>query len=146
MQALDNLERLYLAGQQWVDLIDILGRKAQIIDDQEKVITLKRRIAEYYDQKLQEPKAIVSQKEILDIDAANLRAMRALEDLYGRTSQAEPYLQILEAQLDVVATDDDRISVYERIAQAWENLFKKLEKGVGDLREGSHDRRTARLR
>ncbi len=129
MQALDNLERLYLAGQQWVDLIDILGRKAQIIDDQEKVITLKRRIAEYYDQKLQEPKkAIVSQKEILDIDAANLRAMRALEDLYGRTSQAEPYLQILEAQLDVVATDDDRISVYERIAQAWENLFKKLEK------------------
>jgi len=134
LPALDNLERLYLAGQSWVELIEILGRKAQnpqIVDDQEKVITLKRRIGEYYDQKLSDPKkAIVSFKEILEIDPVNLRAMRSLEDLYARTLQNEPYLQILESQLDVVATDDERISVYERIAAAWENLFKKIDKAT----------------
>lgn len=128
---LDSLERLYTAGQSWINLIDVLGRKAKNTDDPDKVISLKRRIGELYDQKLSDPhKAIVSHKEILDIDANNLRAMRSLEELYAKVQQAEPYLQILETQLDVVGSDDERISLYEKIAVAWESLFKKVDKAA----------------
>ncbi len=131
MPALDSLERLYTAGQSWNNLIDVLGRKTKNIDDPDKIITLKRRIGELYDQKLSDPnKAIISHREILDIDAYNLRAMRALEELYAKAQQAEPYLQILETQLDVVGSDDERISLYEKIAVAWENLFKKVDKAA----------------
>ena len=131
MPALDSLERLYTAGQSWNNLIDVLGRKTKNIDDPDKIITLKRRIGELYDQKLSDPnKAIISHREILDIDAYNLRAMRALEELYAKAQQAEPYLQILETQLDVVGSDDERISLDEKIAVAWENLFKKVDKAA----------------
>src|SRR5262249_11391304 len=77
MTALNSLERLYIAAQSWSDLIEILGRKAAIIDDTDKVIILKRRIGELYDQRLNDPnKAIVSHKEILEIDGSNLPAMK----------------------------------------------------------------------
>lgn len=131
MPALDALERLYTAGQQWSELIEILGRKAKNIDDTDKVVVLKRRIGELYDQRLNDPvKAIVSHKEILEIDPVNLRAMRALEELYSKTQQNENYLRILDLQLDVVNTDDERISLFERLAAAFENLFRKIDKAA----------------
>ena len=131
MPALDSLERLYTAGQSWVNLIEILGRKAKNIEDPDKIIALKRRIGELYDQRLSDPaKAIVSFKEILEIDPVNLRAMRSLEELYAKTAQSENYLQILETQLDTVNSDAERISLFEKIAVAHENLFKKPDKAA----------------
>ena len=130
-KALDSLERLYTSSSGWAELIDILARKSVLIDDTDKVIALKRRIGDLYDQRLSDPlKGIVSFKEILAIDSMNLRAMKSLEALFEKTQQHDNYLKILEMQLDVVNTDDERISVYERIAAAWENLFKKLDKGA----------------
>ncbi len=131
MPALDALERLYTAGASWSDLIEILGRKAKNIEDTDKVVALKRRIGELYDQKLTDPlKAIVSYKEILELDSVNLKAMRSLEELYAKTAQNDNYLAILDAQLDVVSSDEERISLYERIAAAHENLFRKPEKAA----------------
>jgi hypothetical protein len=118
-------------AQSWSDLIDILGRKAKNTDDTDKVIRSSAASASCMIRSCptrSRPSSATS--EILDIDSNNLRAMRSLEDLYAKVQQAEPYLQILETQLDVVGSDDERISLYEKIAVAWENLFKKVDKAA----------------
>ena len=66
-------------------------------------------------------------------------AMRALEELHmPRSSRREPVPANPETQLDVVGSDDERnLSVRGKIAVAWENLFKKVDKAAGGSREGA---------
>src|SRR5207253_1638855 len=97
MDALNSLERLYRTGSAWAELIEILGRKAGIIDDTEEVVRLKHQIGKLYEERLTDPaRAIESYKEILTIDPVNLQAMKSLERLYDKTGQNEAHLDIVE--------------------------------------------------
>ncbi|MCS6914793.1 MAG: tetratricopeptide repeat protein [Myxococcales bacterium] len=134
LDALNALERLYNEQGAYSDLIEILGRKAGIIDDIEEVVRLKYRIGQLYEERLGDPmRAIESYKEILTVDPVNLQAMKALELLYEKTGQNEAYLDILEQQLDVTGSDEERISLYQRIAQSWEQLFNRPERACDAL-------------
>lgn len=134
MDALNALERLYRAGSSWADLIEILGRKAGIIDDTEEVVSLKHQIGKLHEERLAAlPRAIETYKEILSIDPVNVPAMKALERLYDRTGQNEAHLDIIEQQLDVVASDEERIGLYERVAQSWEDRFHRPERACDAL-------------
>lgn len=129
MDALDALERIYGAQQQWPDLIEILSRKAGILEDTEEVIRLKHRIGQLYEERLGDgARAIETYKEILSVDPQNIDALKALERLYEKTGDMEHYLDVLEQQLDVTGTDEERISLYERMAAAWEEQFRKPER------------------
>ena len=60
-------------------------------------------------------------------------ALRALEGLYEKTEQTEKYLDVLEAQLDATPSDAERVSLYERMAAAWEERFGKLDRAAEAL-------------
>ncbi len=126
---MDSLIRLYARGQQWPELIDIMTSKAGVTEDQNEVVTLRHQVGQLYEERLGDgARAISSYKEILTVDPQNLPALKALERLYEKTGQMESYLDILEQQLDVSGTDEERISLYERMAAAWEEQFRKPER------------------
>jgi len=64
-------------------------------------------------------------REVLEIDAANLLAMRGLERVYTSTQQWPDLVAVLEMQLDVVTTERERIDVLMKIAQIQEQQFLK---------------------
>ena len=129
MPALNALERLYRGSQQWPDLIEILSKKAGALEDTEEVIRLKHQIGQLFEERLGDGgRAIETYKEILSVDPQNIAALKALERLYEKTGDMEHYLDVLEQQLDVTGTDDERISLYERMAAAWEEQFRKPER------------------
>ncbi|HEY2747043.1 MAG TPA: hypothetical protein VGL86_20615 [Polyangia bacterium] len=129
MDALNALERLYRDSQQWPDLIEILSKKAGALEDTEEVIRLKHQIGQLFEERLGDgTRAIETYKEILSVDPQNIAALKALERLYEKTGDMEHYLDVLEQQLDVTGTDDERISLYERMAAAWEEQFRKPER------------------
>jgi tetratricopeptide (TPR) repeat protein len=131
MEALDALERLYRQHEMWEQLIDVLGRIADLRQEEREVIRLKLEIGELWDVRmLDAARAIAAYRDVLEIDSTNLPALRALEQLYEKTGQSEEYLSILEAQLDVSPTDAERISLYERMASAWEERFGKLDRAA----------------
>ena len=70
---------------------------------------------------------------MLDVDPTNLTALRALEALYEKTDQSEKYLEVLEAQLDASPSDAEHVSLYERMAAAWEERFGKLDRAAEAL-------------
>jgi tetratricopeptide (TPR) repeat protein len=126
--ALDNLERLYRSFQQWEPLIEILERKAENTEEYEQIIDLKGSIGELYDDRLEDSaKAITSYKDILTIEPHHLSTMKSLEALYEKTGQMEDYIDILEQQLDVVDSDEARVSIYQRMAAVNEEQFQKLD-------------------
>jgi tetratricopeptide (TPR) repeat protein len=127
--ALDALEKLYRRRSDWPNLIDTLQKKAQVIDDTDQVIQLKLQTGELFEERLGDgARAIGSFKEILAVDPQNISALKALERLYEKTGAMEAYLDVLEQQLDVTGTDEERISLYERMAAAWEEQFRRPDR------------------
>jgi tetratricopeptide (TPR) repeat protein len=134
LDALGALERLYRRLERWLELIEVLGRKANIVEDFEPGVELRHTIAQLYEERLNDSaRAIDAYKALLAFDTQNLVAMRALEALYEKTGAMEAFLDILERQLDVVGTDAERISSYQRMAQTWEEYFRQPERAWESL-------------
>jgi tetratricopeptide (TPR) repeat protein len=127
--SMDALVRLYGRAQQWPELIDILTSKAGVIDETNEIVSIRHQVGQLYEERLGDgARAISSYKEILTVDPQNLDALKALERLYEKTGQMEAYLDVLEQQLDVSGDNEERISLYERMAAAWEEQFRKPER------------------
>src|SRR5262249_54292347 len=91
-------------------------------------------VGQLYEERLGDgQRAIDSFKEILTVDPQNIHALKALERLYEKTGAMEAYLDVLEQQLDVTGTDDERISPYERMGSAWEEQFRKPDRAWESL-------------
>ncbi len=140
MPVLTALDRLYRFHQMWEPLIDVLNRRAALEQqqpsggDEREVIRLRLEIGQIWDLRLYDAgQAIGSYQSVLEIDPSNLPALRALEQLYEKTGQSEKYLEVLEAQLDASPTDAERVSLYERMASAWEERFSKLDRAAEAL-------------
>lgn len=131
MEALQALERLYREHEMWEQLIEVLGRIADLLGDENQIIRLRLEIGQLWDVRmLDSSRAIGAYQDVLSINPSNVPALRALEQLYEKTGQSEQYLSILEAQLDVSPTDAERIALYERMASAWEERFGKLDRAA----------------
>ncbi|HEY1546829.1 MAG TPA: tetratricopeptide repeat protein, partial [Kofleriaceae bacterium] len=132
--ALIALERLYRRTEQWEPLIDVMSRRAELSTDDQEIIRFRIEIGTIWDVRLFDAgQAIGAFQKVLDLDPANLTALRALEQLYEKTEQTEKYLDVLEAQLDASPSDAERVSLYERMAAAWEERFGKLDRAAEAL-------------
>ncbi|MEJ7733906.1 MAG: tetratricopeptide repeat protein, partial [Polyangiaceae bacterium] len=128
LPALEALERIYAERDQPLDLVEILGRKAKALTSPEQIAGVKLRTGGLYETTLgQVEKAGQIYREVLDLDPANLLAMRGLERVYTSTQQWPDLVRVLELQLDVVTTERERIDVLMKIAGIQEEQFLKPE-------------------
>jgi tetratricopeptide (TPR) repeat protein len=115
----------------WQPLIDVLTRRAALETDEREATRLRLEVGSIWDLRLYDAGAsITAYQAVLDADPQSLPALRALEQLYEKTGQSEKYLEVLEAQLDVSPSDAERVSLYERMAAAWEERFGKLDRAA----------------
>jgi tetratricopeptide (TPR) repeat protein len=134
LPALTALDRLYRRTEQWEPLIEVMSRRAELSDDNDEIIRLRLEIGSIWDLRLYDAgQAISAYQKVLDLDPSSSPALRALEGLYEKTDQTEKYLDVLEAQLDASPSDAERVSLYERMAAAWEERFGKLDRAAEAL-------------
>ncbi|MEO8551555.1 MAG: tetratricopeptide repeat protein, partial [Kofleriaceae bacterium] len=132
--ALVALERLYRRTEQWEPLIDVMSKRADASTDDAEIIRFRLEVGTIWDLRLYDAgQSITAYQKVLDLDPSNLTALRALEALYEKTEQTEKYLDVLEAQLDATPSDQERVSLYERMAAAWEERFGKLDRATEAL-------------
>ena len=128
LPALENLERIYTARGQNRELVDILTRKVPALSDPAEIAATKLRIASLYESTLGDPqKAAQVYKEALDVDAANIQAMRGLARTCEVLEQWTDLVKVLEQQLDVVTTERERIDVLLQLASIQEEHFLKSD-------------------
>jgi tetratricopeptide (TPR) repeat protein len=126
LPALEALEKIYEQRELTADLVEILTRKAKSLTEPERIAATKLRTGGLYETALgQVDKAGQVYREVLEVDAANLLAMRGLERVYGQTAQWPDLVRVLEMQLDVVTTERERIDVLMKIAKIQEEQFLK---------------------
>ena len=132
LSALAALEALYLACGMWEPLTQVLRRQLEL--QPERAAAIQNQIGEVLDQQLHQPEqAIECYQRVLAVDPENLQAMRALESLYDQTDRGEAYLEMVERQLDLTDSVEDRAMMYRRVAAAWEEQFERPERAMACL-------------
>ena len=131
LRAIDALERLHRRAQAWDRLAEILGKKSQIVNDVELAVKLRLQVGELWESRLGDnERAVEAYREVLTVDPQNLPALKALEQLYLKAGRTDAYLDVLEHQLEVTPADTERVSLYLRMAQVWEQQPGKTEKAI----------------
>ncbi|MFT3698731.1 MAG: tetratricopeptide repeat protein [Kofleriaceae bacterium] len=123
--AIEALERLYRRAEAWQPLVDLLARRAG--DDADVLFE----IASIYDERMgNASRAIGAYRRVIELEPHNRLALRSLETLYDKTEQHDQYIAVLEAQLAFAGSDADRISIYEKIAAAYDERFGSAEQAA----------------
>jgi tetratricopeptide (TPR) repeat protein len=131
LRAIDALERLHRRAQAWDRLAEILGKKSQIVNDVELAVKLRLQVGELWEARLGDnERAVEAYREVLTVDPQNLPALKALEQLYLKAGRTDAYLDVLEHQLEVTPADTERVSLYLRMAQVWEQQPGKSDKAI----------------
>ncbi len=136
VEALEALERVFTKRQQWNELRRVLQRKVAAISDPIEQAEERAKIAELFEDRLQNPdEAIEIYRQVLAADSQSLTALKGLERLYTLRERWQELIGILEAQLEVVRTEKERIAILSRLAGMWEELFVKPEKAAERLEQ-----------
>jgi tetratricopeptide (TPR) repeat protein len=136
MDAIDALERLYRRTQAWDRLVDVLHKKSHTVDDGELAVRLRLQVGDLWEQRLgDKDRAVEAFKDVLTVDPQNVDALKALERLYETTGKWEAYVDILEHQLEVTPGEEERIAIYERLAEVWEHQFGKADRAIDALQQ-----------
>ncbi|MCA9627067.1 MAG: tetratricopeptide repeat protein [Myxococcales bacterium] len=128
MPALEALERIYDERGNHQELVEILSRKVQGLEDSDRIAQHKLRMGGLYETALGDLERAGRQyREVLELDGGNLFAMRGLERIYEATQNWNELVDVLERQLDVVETERERVSVLLKLALIQEEQFLKAD-------------------
>jgi tetratricopeptide (TPR) repeat protein len=134
--ALESLESIFRARQQWGELLQVLRRKLELATDPEEQVRERLKIAEVFEDRLQDPdEAIATYRQVVDADPRNIHGLKGLERLYTLKERWQELLGVLEGQLEVVETERERIAILTRLAGMWEELFVKADKAAERLEQ-----------
>ncbi len=134
LDAINALERLYRRTQAWDRLVDVLAKKAMVVEDSDLAVRLRLQVGELWEDRLGDnDRAVEAYKEVLSVDPQNLAALKALDSLYQKTGNMEAYLENLEHQLEVSSPEGDRVEIYQRMATVWEEQFSKSDRAADVL-------------
>ncbi len=113
--ALIALERLYLAGERWPELAEVLRRQVELAPAVPAKIELLRRLGELREIMLEEPTgAVGANLEILDLAPDDTIAMAELARLYREQDRHGDLLEVLERRLAIADAGPDRADATAR--------------------------------
>ncbi|HVU04695.1 MAG TPA: tetratricopeptide repeat protein [Polyangiaceae bacterium] len=128
LPALEALERLHAERGQTTELIQILTSKVKALTDSEQIVQTSLRMGELYEKQLRDlDKAGQVYRDVLNIDASNLPALRGLERVSETLQRWSDLVDVLEKQLDVVESERDRVEVLLKLAGIQEEQFLKAD-------------------
>ena len=122
-EALDALERLYEADQDWPALVKTLRSKANLDFGAER-IDLLRKIALLEDEHLGEAtQAIATYNEILQQEEGDPDALAALERLYLGEEDWTNLIQIYNERARLAESGEERCSLFYKMAELYEQML-----------------------
>ncbi|HUQ06344.1 MAG TPA: tetratricopeptide repeat protein [Kofleriaceae bacterium] len=100
--ALSSLDRLYAVEGRAADLVGVVERRADLVEDAGVRLVLLHRIASLYEEVLEKPReAVAAYKNVLNVDDSDEASLDALERLYRQLKEPRDLAQILERKLEL---------------------------------------------
>lgn len=134
MQALDDLEELYVVTEQWRELLGVYDRKLGLVEDDAAIEELMFRKAAICNDLLGEAReAIAIYNEILEKDSGNLQAVHALNGIFAAEQMWAELSTNLELELALSdQSESHRIKI--ALAEVVESRLGEVSRAV-DLYE-----------
>jgi tetratricopeptide (TPR) repeat protein len=108
--ALGALEGLYQRSGRWRDLLEVQHKKRDLAQDAVERKRILYEIAKLHETQLSDvAAAIETHQSVLEEDPADEGSLAALDALYQRSKQWEPYVDVLRKRIEL--TSDDRLLV-----------------------------------
>jgi tetratricopeptide (TPR) repeat protein len=135
-QALDSLERLYLRGERWTELVEILRRRADVSMDPDERRQLWSRIAMLYEEALDDrDEAIRAWSSLLDENPDDMEAIRSLSRLYESASRWRDLFDMLDRELALTEDEPSQVALTFRIGQILHKRLEDAERAIFRYRE-----------
>ncbi|MFB6262602.1 MAG: tetratricopeptide repeat protein [Bradymonadaceae bacterium] len=142
--ALERLERIYESEERWEDLIRVLEQKVDATYDPDEVVDINARIAEVYEEELDQFDRAVEAWEdlldvdqdlpmdrlVLDVDPENERALESLEELYLESEQWDRLLDVCQRQLSATHDPEEQEEIHGKIASVYEDRLGEIERAI----------------
>ncbi|HEX7601588.1 MAG TPA: tetratricopeptide repeat protein, partial [Polyangiaceae bacterium] len=124
--AIVALERLYRQTGRFSDLLGIYEKKRDLALEAGDKKHIQYEIAKLFETEIKDvDKAIATYLEVLEEEAADGRALAALDVLYGQLERWEPYADVLRKRIELDAGEKETVDLKFRLGQT-------LEKHLGD--------------
>ncbi|MDP3276511.1 MAG: hypothetical protein Q8Q09_15040 [Deltaproteobacteria bacterium] len=135
--ALSALERVYEGRGDVNGLVNVLYQKADAqTSDAESANQTRLKLAEVLEDRARDPeRAVAVYRAAVEAEPSNLLALRGLERLYAQLNQPTELLWSLEAQLEHVTVERERIKLLSRIAAMDEEEFVRLPEAAQRLEQ-----------
>ncbi|MGD8861048.1 MAG: tetratricopeptide repeat protein [Myxococcales bacterium] len=125
------LERIHIEREDWGKLVKDLDRQAELETDDGTRVALLVRLAEVYEDMLDRVDgAIDAHCRRLEIDGADLDAMRSLERLYERTQRYEELVEVLRRHAEVEEDESEQRALGRRAAAIREGHLADVEGAI----------------
>ncbi len=122
-EALWALADLYQKQSRWAELTDVLERNFDIADsDEERVNILSRRARLFLEQLNREDEALETWNRVLDIDYANVPALRAVASIWRQKNDPQELVSALHAIIDRASgfiESEELVSVYRELGKTY---------------------------
>ncbi|MCC7383708.1 MAG: tetratricopeptide repeat protein [Deltaproteobacteria bacterium] len=126
-KAIDELARLLPEVEDWMALVEVLGRKAELDQEPSTRGEVLFRVAEVWDREVKDRgRAIDSYRDVLATDPGHRGALAALERLFAETKRFDALRDVYEAQVTQAKSDADAIDLLSRIARLEADQFHDL--------------------
>jgi tetratricopeptide (TPR) repeat protein len=126
-----RIEKLARELDAWEDLVRLYGELVADVMDEVLAVSLHMKIASIYEGNLVKPdKAAEAYKRILAIDAQNLDAVNALEQIYIRTEAHKDLVQVVLKKAEIILGAGERKSLFYRAAQIHEDVLEDLDQAI----------------
>lgn len=134
--ALAALDRIYLQGQRWDELANVLERRiAETVED-ETLVDLNARLGTLYkDTLLDRQKAIGAFESVLKIEPEHLESLQALESLYMGEGRFEDLYRSLKIQSELTYDGDEQAQFYLQMAQLCEDNLNRRDEAIDLLNQ-----------
>ncbi|HSU39571.1 MAG TPA: hypothetical protein VLJ38_08385, partial [Polyangiaceae bacterium] len=129
--ALGALEGLYRRAGRFRELLEVQNRKLELAADAVERKRIRYEVAKLYEKELGDvASAIETHQAVLEEDPADEGALAALDGLYERSGQWEPYVEVLRKRIELSSDDRLLVDLKFRLARA---LYDYLGDAAGAL-------------
>ncbi|MDP9033167.1 MAG: tetratricopeptide repeat protein [Myxococcota bacterium] len=131
--AMEALGRIYERQQGWAELDAIYGRELENASGDAAEAEIRAKIAHLAAEKLGQPeRAVETWRAVLDLRGEDPEAIHALADLYERLGQWAKQADMLERAFDIAASDEERVRILVRRAQAASEKLGRDDDALAD--------------
>lgn len=136
LPALRSLGRLYARLERWEDLLAVNAEEAQIVGDQNHVVSLLFKNGEILSDKLGRVEdAIASYRQALTLMPNYLPALKALGAIYARAGRYKDLIAMHREEADVARRKEQRAHLLFMIAQIYDEKLDDRKAAVEAYRE-----------